>query len=272
MAWKQVREPNLSTHDIPGWCLRLVLHAFGFNGGAAFARSEWDRNTTKHADYNFPPGVAVPIFYSWVGTIDGVTRDWGDVAIRLPDGRVFGTPMRGSENNRLDPNIESRRVAMGGNAKYLGWTETLNGTKIIEWQEENMPTLIDEEGVRILAAGVLERPEPLETTADLRNHIGGDALAKIKEFWYSPEGRAANAWRQSIRGQLAAVQAQAQELALRPTKENFDKLQDQITQCVAGAEASAKQLQELRDEKAADEQAGNSFLRWIFSKFRKDNQ
>ena len=61
-----------------------------------------------------------------------------------------------------------------------------------------MPTLIDEEGVRILAAGILQRPEPLETTPDLKGHIGGDALAKIKEFWYSKEGKAANVLRQEM--------------------------------------------------------------------------
>ena len=135
---------------------------------------------------------------------------------------------------------------------------------------QNMPTLIDEEGVRILAAGILERPEPLQTTPDLQSHIGGDALAKLKEFWYSPEGRAANEWRQSIRGQLAAVQAQAAELAQRPTKENFDKLQVQINACVAGAEASAKELEAIRAEKAEDEKTGNALVRWIVSLLKRE--
>lgn len=86
-------------------------------------------------------------------------------------------------------------------------------------KEENMPTLIDEEGVRILAVGVLNRPEPLTTTPDLKNHIGGDALAKIKEFWYSDEGRAANAWQQAAPGlikqqeeTIAALNKQVEEL------------------------------------------------------------
>lgn len=57
--------------------------------------------------------------------------------------------------------------------------------------------ILDEEGVRILAVGILERPEPLTTTPDLSAHIGGYANSKIKEFWYSPEGRAANKWRQN---------------------------------------------------------------------------
>lgn len=131
MGYQQLRAPNLNTTDIPGWCLRLVLHSFGFNSGAQFARAEWDRNTTKHTD-DLPTDVAVPIFYSWYGTIDGETRDWGDVAIYVPGRGVFGTPMRGGVNNRWDASIAARRVAIGNNATYLGWTESLNGTQLIQ--------------------------------------------------------------------------------------------------------------------------------------------
>lgn len=67
---------------------------------------------------------------------------------------------------------------------------------------------IDEEGVRILAATILERVEHFDTTPDLRAHIGGDALVKIKEFWNSPEGKAASIWRRSIRKTLADKDAE----------------------------------------------------------------
>lgn len=132
MPRRQLRAPNLQQTDIPGWCLRLVLRSFSFPWGAEYARAEWDRNTTKHTDA-LPNDVAVPVFYSWWGTIDGITRDWGDVAIWVPGRGVFGTPMRGSgASNRWDASVEARRVAIGGNAKYLGWTESLNGVKLVE--------------------------------------------------------------------------------------------------------------------------------------------
>jgi hypothetical protein len=133
-----------------------------------------------------------------------------------------------------------------------------------------MPTLIDEEGVRILAVGVLNRPEPLTTTPDLRGHVGGDALAKIKEFWYSPEGRAANKWQQAapklIADQAAAIDnlnAQVKALGSRPTQEQLAAVQKAADEATAARDAIDKVYSELKQKVEKDEEVGNAFTRWI---------
>lgn len=143
-------------------------------------------------------------------------------------------------------------------------------------REENMPTLIDEEGVRILAVGVLNRPEPLTTTPDLRGHVGGDALAKLKEFWYSPEGRAANKWQQAAPA-LIAAQAQAidtlnqkiAELSDRPTKEALAAVQKAADEATAARDAIDKAYSALKTQAEEDEKVGNAFTRWIGAQLSK---
>lgn len=143
-------------------------------------------------------------------------------------------------------------------------------------RSENMPTLIDEEGVRILAVGVLNRPEPLTTTPDLRGHIGGDALAKLKEFWYSPEGKAANKWQQAapklIADQAAAIDnlnAQLKAMGERPTKEQFAELQKAAAEATAARDAIDKAYSALKTQVDEDEKVGNAFTRWIGSQISK---
>lgn len=143
-------------------------------------------------------------------------------------------------------------------------------------KEENMPTLIDEEGVRILAVGVLNRPEPLKTTPDLRGHIGGDALAKLKEFWYSPEGKAANKWQQAAPG-LIAKQAETidtlnrtiAELSDRPTKEALAAVQKAADEATAARDAIDKAYSALKVQAEEDEKVGNAFTRWIGAQLNK---
>lgn len=140
----------------------------------------------------------------------------------------------------------------------------------------NMPTLIDEEGVRILAVGVLNRPEPLTTTPDLKGHIGGDALAKIKEFWYSPEGVAANKWQQAapavIANQAAAIDNLNKAVAAlseRPTKEALAKVQQAADEATAARDALQKAYDGLESQVKEDEKTGNAFLRWLGDQLNK---
>lgn len=150
-------------------------------------------------------------------------------------------------------------------------------------KENNMPTLIDEEGVRILAVGVLNRPEPLTTTPDLKSHIGGDALAKIKEFWYSPEGRAANKWQQAAPGLIAAqsdaintLNKKVSELSERPTKEELEAVRKAAEEAQAARDSADKArieaeeaLGKLEESNKQDQETGNSFLRWLGNQLNK---
>jgi hypothetical protein len=276
MAYRQLRAPNLSTTDIPGWCLRLVLHAFGFNGGAEYARAEWDRNPHKHTD-GLPGDVAVPVFFSWVGTIDGITRDWGDVAIFVPGRGVFGTPMRGGVNNRWDASVEARRIAIGGNARYLGWTESLNGVKLIEAISNNTPQQGAEEMIadanqahqayQLLRPNGDGSPDEINGTAGRRTwaQFANDARAEIQVRNQMYANQAAQIV--SLTQQVQAVTDQAAELAKRPTQENFNALQVSIEQCNAGAVELKKQNDALEAFKKAEAIANKTPLAiWAFLK------
>lgn len=142
------------------------------------------------------------------------------------------------------------------NGKVDGGTlaRELNGCA--ERQALIRDTILDEEAARILAVAVLGRPEPLETTEDLRWHIGGRANAKIKEFWYSDEGKAANSWHQHLPKSVESLTKQVQELSGRPTKQQLEDAQK------AAATANAD-LQRVNKQVEADTQTGNSVIRWL---------
>ena len=257
--YRQVVPPNLNQTGKPGFCLGLVLRAFGFPYGAEYARAEWDRNTTKHTDA-LPTDVCVPVFYSWVGTIDGITRDWGDVAIYVPGRGVFGSPIRGGVANRWDPNVEARRIAIGNNATYLGWTESLNGVNLI--QGDNMTGQQAAEGalyVRLLGFESVDQAN--SHNVDDVQHIMADpaylgAIAKQVYLgeWQNPAWKAANYDR--LVGELQKAKALSDELMQRPTKENLAALQTQINACIENQD-------KLVEEKAESVKTGNAILRFI---------
>ena len=218
MAYKQLRSPDLGTTDFSGWCLRLVLHAYGFNTGAEFARQEWDRNPTKHSD-PLPSDVAVPVFYSWYGTIDGVTRDWGDVAIYVPGRGVFGTPQRGAGNsNRWDSSVEARRAWLGGGAQYLGWTEQLNSTALIQLTSAQSAggSQVFNSDEEIQEAYLLLRGDP-GTAGERAGWMGQPK----QRFFQIGKGEADDYRRErdSLRSQLASVQQALANEQAKPPKE-----------------------------------------------------
>lgn len=139
MRYKQLKSPNLDTKDSAGWCLRHAGNSFNTQPRPfAYATLAWEGAKHKHTDAL--PDVAVPVWFTWTGTIDGVHRNWGDVAIWVPGEGVFGTPLKGAgSSNRWDATPEARAKAIGGNARYLGWSEDLNGVRLVEPLPEPAP-------------------------------------------------------------------------------------------------------------------------------------
>ena len=129
---RQLKNPNLKHTDLPGWCLRFVRNAFGVSSKWDYAWQSWEASPTKHTD-GLPSDVCVPVWFTWTGTIDGVKRNWGDVAVWVPGSGVFGTPLKGGGNgSRWWPSVEERARAIGGGAQYVGWTEDVNGVRVVE--------------------------------------------------------------------------------------------------------------------------------------------
>lgn len=115
VAWALARQGDRS-YDY--WCLRFVVHAYSAAGrpipSAEWAKQWWDQRPSaqRRGDLNPPKGALV--FWSWVGTLDGVTRDWGHVGISLGDGRVVSSKFRTGSGVHVFRLADAR-------ASYLGW-------------------------------------------------------------------------------------------------------------------------------------------------------
>ena len=128
MAYKQLRAVHLSQTGPKRLCLQFTRKAFGIAAKYPDAWTAW-QHSKRHQEAL--PNAYVPVFFTWTGKIGGVTKNWGDVAIWVPGHGVFGSPLEGI-GNRWDPSVEARAAAIGGGAKYVGWSEDLNGADIVQ--------------------------------------------------------------------------------------------------------------------------------------------
>lgn len=143
MPYVEKFHPNFDVVSEPGMCLALVEEAYNtpepFDSMFGCARDSWDASAFKH-ETNEMPGVPVPVFFSWVGTINGVTKDWGDARIFVPGRGVFGSPLNWDDpvgNSWVADLNEIERLIPG--AKYLGWTEDISGFRVVDYVDSPQP-------------------------------------------------------------------------------------------------------------------------------------
>lgn len=137
MAWVQKVEANLGAQDYAGFCLRFQQYAFPGSPVTYYptARSAWDNSGFQHAEYP-SNDAAVPISYSWVGTINGVTQDWGHAAIYVPGRGVLSSPGSGYGQQWFS-SIDD--LARRWGLTYLGWTEDVGGFRVVDWVDSPAP-------------------------------------------------------------------------------------------------------------------------------------
>lgn len=156
--WKQVISPILTQEmkvksagkylaDWCGWCLATTQTQFGVAPFADCARTAWEKNTARHLDRDLPEGVWTTIF--WVGDKD----NYGHIACAKRTGQnveIWTSPythkpyfdiFSGELNTTIDK--ISKIYGLKG---YVGWTETLNNTRLIEYVEP-APDPIEEQPV-----------------------------------------------------------------------------------------------------------------------------
>jgi hypothetical protein len=122
MGYTQIRSANPNAKSYPGYCLQLVTESFfGTPGGHNTARDAWDASGTKNASRDLP-NVQVPVFFSWVGTIDGIRKDWGHVVTYFPGRGFLSSPGKWTDGygNQWFASIDA--VTRWFNAPYLGFT------------------------------------------------------------------------------------------------------------------------------------------------------
>jgi hypothetical protein len=122
MGYTQIRSANPNAKSYPGYCLQLVTESFFTTpGGHNTARDAWDASGTKNTSRAMP-SVQVPVFFSWVGTINGVRKDWGHVVVYFPGRGFLSSPGKWTDGygNQWFSSIEA--VERWFNAPYLGFT------------------------------------------------------------------------------------------------------------------------------------------------------
>lgn len=129
MAWSNKTPVDLNAQDNAGWCLRFQQRAFPGSPVTYYdcARAAWD-NSVQHWEY--PDNTAiVPISYSWVGTINGLTKDWGHAAVWVPGRGVLSSPGSGYGQAWFGSIDE---LAQRWGLTYLGWSEDVGGFRVVD--------------------------------------------------------------------------------------------------------------------------------------------
>lgn len=137
-------------------CLDNVRRGYGIANKYDSAWEAW-QHTQQHADRNVPAALAVPLFYSYTTTIDGVTQNYGHINVRLPDGTVWS-------DGTIYANIDA--YTSHHDPVFVGWGESVNDFKIIEGVQD----MLDASHQATLFVAYLGRlPEPAEVSRDVGN-------------------------------------------------------------------------------------------------------
>lgn len=266
--YKQIKTPNLdpviyqggkALTSWLGWCLAYVQTAFAAGWAGASAWQSWMSHTpVKHDNRNIPGGVYVPIWFDgyWSG------HRYGHVAI-YKDGKIWSSPLSNKPYADVFNSIEEveRRYGM----KYVGWSEYVGSTRVIEKIHTASP-----EQVKALYLEILERPADAEglkhyikyTYDQVRNSLLGSAerqnlLRKKQEAQH----RADEAKKEAERKARQAAEAEnkkAQEVAQKAAEEAKRLAEAERQKKLEQAEQAAS-WRELAEE----QRKTNSLLGWI---------
>jgi len=147
---KQLRNPNFNVSDDAGWCLRFADKVFNIKAVYPTAWKAWKGTKFPHADRNFPAGVAVPVFFDWWGDVGSGRAQYGHVAVRGADGKIYSSPLKGNGKSVFN-SVDALVKAFGGGMIYVGWAEDLSNIRIVEG--EDMSKITKEQEI-VLAQGV----------------------------------------------------------------------------------------------------------------------
>lgn len=137
MAITQHVKPRTNVLDGPGWCLRHTQSVYGLTGAPfwhASAWKAWEATEHKHKSRTMP-NASVPVWFSHYGTYGAPARydNWGHVVSYVPGRGFLSSPawVRPGQTvgQQWFDSIEA--VERTFNAKFVGWSEDLNGTRII---------------------------------------------------------------------------------------------------------------------------------------------
>lgn len=110
-------------------CLANVRKGYGIAAKYDDAWTAW-LNTVQHKDKNFPAETYTPIYFSYIATIDGKTKNYGHIGVRYPDGRFWSDGRVFKSVSEYEKNYAP---------DFVGWGESVNGVRVIKWVEPAKP-------------------------------------------------------------------------------------------------------------------------------------
>ena len=140
MAWTQNAAPNLNTQDNPGWCLRFVQSVYNSPVAYPSATAAWNATGQKYFSRDMP-AVSVPVWFSWVGDIDGTgAKDWGHVVAWVPErGQFLSSPLYWSQGYGQSWVNSIAEIEQILGCTYVGFSADLNGLQIATWSDDPAP-------------------------------------------------------------------------------------------------------------------------------------
>jgi hypothetical protein len=130
-TWKQITKPNTNIKGRLYFCLKYVCDTFGIgsqgygpDGNEFCAKDAWNVAKGKHAGKQPAKGVAVPCYFSYTCTIDGVRKDWGHIVWSDGRGNFYSSPMKVGETRHIFKSTNEVLQWLPG-SKYLGCSEYL---------------------------------------------------------------------------------------------------------------------------------------------------
>lgn len=267
--WKQTKTPNLDPvvyqegkilYDWLGYCLAYVQTAFGAGWSGLTAWEGWTvRTSGRHADWNIPSGVYVPIWFDgyWKG------ERLGHVAI-YKDGKVWTSPYSNKPYADVLGSIAEVERIYG--MKYVGWSEYVGSTRVIEWVQPANRITVDQ--LKALFLEILERPIGNDQAA-INYYTGGFTYDQARnDILKSPERQkllakkeadrkaADEAKRKAEEARIAAEKAAAEAKA-KKEREEAERLAEEARK--AQEEADRLAAEELKKkEEQAKEQIGDA--------------
>lgn len=133
MAWHQLVTPNTDIAEKAGMCLSYSRRAFGAPAVEPTAWDAWTKAKYRHEDRVFPEGVAHPVWFYWKNKLPGdtVAQEYGHVAVRKADGKIWSSPLSGVGRAWFN-SVDDLVRAFGGGMRYVGWSEDISKVRVIE--------------------------------------------------------------------------------------------------------------------------------------------
>jgi hypothetical protein len=129
--YTQLVLPNLYVEDQAGFSLRHVQTCFGVPHKHSYAWVAWEATEHKHPMEDLP-NAYVPVWFSSI-TSSSVMENFNQGHVLLWDPitqSLVGTPMSGYGQRSYT--IDMVEKHSGGKTKYVGWSEDLNGLRIVK--------------------------------------------------------------------------------------------------------------------------------------------